>query len=512
MPSGEWYYARGNQQHGPVSATELKALAESGALSPDDLVWRAGMSDWVAARRIKGLFDSPAAGSVSAARTAVPQSSVGLGGGTPGQGATAAGAPAHQSPPVTSPPAGESAGLSASTAPAVVKPAGGPTGPGLSAVPPPAPPSGLEVASAQRGAPAGGLPQRASATFERSSAAFERSRLGEHPHLFDYLLDALGAAFSGGFTEGTARLFALVGHYGLYAAIVLVLLVHAIAAVQAKLLVALGWGLACVLALALLQYAGGRFANALNRLDQSTSAQMVSTAVTDCFALFALLAGLACLIGSTVAAVVFHSYGWILSGVATFVVCQYAAMVALNPEGLGLSVSPETTPSEEAIGLLTFVAKLGIRLIPAVIAAGVACGTLMLCYALYLAAVPAAPQTSANPDTASSPDRSNTSLDDWLGSLGALGGGGGRSRDDLEVLAALTQQLGSSSRAQSSLRPIGPLVVASSAEAVLLWSAAFPLLAYLGFLAAYVLADMLRILIRAARTVDDRKAEEKSQA
>ncbi len=28
MASGDWYYARGNQQYGPVSASELKALAD----------------------------------------------------------------------------------------------------------------------------------------------------------------------------------------------------------------------------------------------------------------------------------------------------------------------------------------------------------------------------------------------------------------------------------------------------------------------------------------------------
>lgn len=54
----EWYYAKGDQQQGPVSSGELKQLAVSGQLVPDDLVWREGMSEWVAASNVRGLFEA----------------------------------------------------------------------------------------------------------------------------------------------------------------------------------------------------------------------------------------------------------------------------------------------------------------------------------------------------------------------------------------------------------------------------------------------------------------------
>jgi uncharacterized protein DUF4339 len=54
--SQRWYYARGKSKHGPVSAKELKQLAESGKLQPTDLVWRTDMPDWRKASTIKGLF------------------------------------------------------------------------------------------------------------------------------------------------------------------------------------------------------------------------------------------------------------------------------------------------------------------------------------------------------------------------------------------------------------------------------------------------------------------------
>ena len=63
----QWHYTRVGQQFGPVSAAELKRMASSGHLSPTDMVWKAGMPNWVQAEKLKGLFTgAPAA-------TATPQ-------------------------------------------------------------------------------------------------------------------------------------------------------------------------------------------------------------------------------------------------------------------------------------------------------------------------------------------------------------------------------------------------------------------------------------------------------
>jgi hypothetical protein len=58
MPD-DWYYVQKNQRLGPVSFAKLKAMAESGWLAPDDLVWRAGMGEWIPARDAEGLFANP---------------------------------------------------------------------------------------------------------------------------------------------------------------------------------------------------------------------------------------------------------------------------------------------------------------------------------------------------------------------------------------------------------------------------------------------------------------------
>jgi len=52
----QWYYARDDEQHGPISSAELRQLASTGTIGPDDYVWREGMEEWAPAGRVKGLF------------------------------------------------------------------------------------------------------------------------------------------------------------------------------------------------------------------------------------------------------------------------------------------------------------------------------------------------------------------------------------------------------------------------------------------------------------------------
>ncbi len=52
----QWYYNHDGQQFGPLAASEIKRLALSGKLKPDDLVWKAGMTSGRPASQVKGLF------------------------------------------------------------------------------------------------------------------------------------------------------------------------------------------------------------------------------------------------------------------------------------------------------------------------------------------------------------------------------------------------------------------------------------------------------------------------
>ncbi len=52
----KWYWARDGKQFGPVGSGELRSLAGSGSLRPDDLVWKEGLAEWAEARKVSGLF------------------------------------------------------------------------------------------------------------------------------------------------------------------------------------------------------------------------------------------------------------------------------------------------------------------------------------------------------------------------------------------------------------------------------------------------------------------------
>jgi len=57
MADESWYYARGNQQFGPVDKYTLLAKFEAGEISPDDLVWTSGMTEWRPAREAPPLHE-----------------------------------------------------------------------------------------------------------------------------------------------------------------------------------------------------------------------------------------------------------------------------------------------------------------------------------------------------------------------------------------------------------------------------------------------------------------------
>lgn len=59
--SDQWFYSRDGQQYGPVSMSELKNLAASDVVQPNDYVWREGMANWVLATQVAGIFEPGAA-------------------------------------------------------------------------------------------------------------------------------------------------------------------------------------------------------------------------------------------------------------------------------------------------------------------------------------------------------------------------------------------------------------------------------------------------------------------
>jgi hypothetical protein len=60
MVSQQWYYRKGTARFGPVSSADIKKMATEGKLEPTDLLRGVGMTEWVPASKVKGLFPKTA--------------------------------------------------------------------------------------------------------------------------------------------------------------------------------------------------------------------------------------------------------------------------------------------------------------------------------------------------------------------------------------------------------------------------------------------------------------------
>ena len=55
--AAEWYYQIMGQQLGPISPTELRALASTGAVTPETIVKKGVDGVWLRAERVQGFFE-----------------------------------------------------------------------------------------------------------------------------------------------------------------------------------------------------------------------------------------------------------------------------------------------------------------------------------------------------------------------------------------------------------------------------------------------------------------------
>ena len=68
--SQSWYYARGNEQFGPVTLEQLQGLIGAGDVQHSDMVWMQGMSQWMPAERIAMMNSAPEQVAAAAATVA----------------------------------------------------------------------------------------------------------------------------------------------------------------------------------------------------------------------------------------------------------------------------------------------------------------------------------------------------------------------------------------------------------------------------------------------------------
>jgi len=73
VPQDAWFFSKDGKQYGPVGMEELRFVASQGQLHPrQDLVWKAGMEQWLPAGEIEGLFEKVVAAPEQAVTLAPP--------------------------------------------------------------------------------------------------------------------------------------------------------------------------------------------------------------------------------------------------------------------------------------------------------------------------------------------------------------------------------------------------------------------------------------------------------
>ncbi len=354
----QWYYAKGERKIGPITAGELKRLAQNSELLPDDLVWREGLRDWTAAKRIRGLF--PQSESAEAAPSAP-------------SGASAESGPEEALPGVQDeyPAAQPSVPMSSNTAATATEEDQFP-----SRRPPPL--------SESFPRPEGGRTGRLKAAFENSPTTFARSRESQGGHVFDAILGFLRQFFGSEFINGTLRLFALCGQFGLWAGAVVAIIAGAVAALRLSDPTQIFYGIAFAAVLVIFQYAASRLLFVLERWDRLVHAQLGSSAPTDGLSLISLFVGTAGLVSFTVIAFRSGMPNLLFVALGGFIIFAYLSLSMLNLEGMNIAIVPETSPAEEALGLLQFLLKMSLRMTPVLFGTLILLGFFQLLAALIL--------------------------------------------------------------------------------------------------------------------------------
>lgn len=317
--------------------------------------------------------------------------------------------------------------------------------------------------------------------------ALDRPRPPADGHLFDMMLGVIRAQFPAEFVESTTKIFVACGHYCLYVAMLVSFTLAVIVGVETGLVDPALRGVLSALILAVLQYVAMRFCAALDRLNRTTGGTISSTAFLDCFALLNMAAGLALLVGSAVMAIQGIRAGQsgavspILIGLVVFIVCEYVAFISLNPQTLSISVVPDARAGEEAVGVLSFLLKVLLRLVPVAFGAGVVYGTLWLLYACFLAFVP--------PE---GPDQLKT----FMGP---------------EKLRGLEAAMDPAS-VEKTLGVWPAQVTASQATQWIICFAALPFVTYFFFLLYYLLVDLIRAVLSIPGKLDALVEEAEEEA
>lgn len=174
--------------------------------------------------------------------------------------------------------------------------------------------------------------------------------------------------------EAVEKFMEKIGHYALLAALLIGLVYGIVDGIKSNTLSAVGMGLGWVLILVLLQYTAIKFNRSNRQLIKASPTDIGTASFLECMALIFFIGGLLILIVCTVTAIRMESWGWFGWAMGGFILAELLVWMCLNPSLLDISITPAATVGLEAMGVLSFLLKVFLRLVPMAYGAGAILG------------------------------------------------------------------------------------------------------------------------------------------
>ncbi len=196
--------------------------------------------------------------------------------------------------------------------------------------------------------------------------------------LLEWVLVKLRYYLSAKLFETSRALLVRCGQWGLVVAAVVILLYGTYCAIKAEVFSVFWLGFGWVFLLAVLQFIAARLLPSEENLISTSSSQLSSVAFLECLGLLFALASVFCAVRGLVQAIRAETLVPLWSGLGSFLFFVFLTALTLRPELVNVNVVPGTRAGQEAIGLATFFIKTFIKLVPVMFGAGILVGTLSL--------------------------------------------------------------------------------------------------------------------------------------
>lgn len=216
--------------------------------------------------------------------------------------------------------------------------------------------------------------------------------------LIGKFLEIIGKILGPKFFDATAYFFTLIGHWATLVAAGLWFLFCLMAAIAVKpqflaiafripmsvgMLIVVGLVGAAVILI--LQYVASRFLDSGERLIKTSPSFMATKGYLECVGLLLLISGVVVFILGFVQ-LFYGQVGSFFGGLAWLVITVYWTCFALNPGMVNIEITEESSAGQEFIGILSFWAKSALKLVPIAFGVAITLGCILLVVAFIMSA------------------------------------------------------------------------------------------------------------------------------